>query len=59
MVMTIPRSNHAMAQIVDQGIALAEQYGYGQGYAYMRENDVPIEVALRVLTYPEMRRNYC
>ncbi|NTV94500.1 MAG: hypothetical protein HGA75_03685 [Thiobacillus sp.] len=56
--MTIPRSNHEMAAIVDQGILLAEQSGYSDGYLFMRENNVPVDVALRVLAFPDQRRNY-
>lgn len=58
MPMTIPRSNHEMAAIVDQGILLAEQSGYSDGYLFMRENNVPVDVALRVLAFPDQRRNY-
>lgn len=56
MAMTIPRTNHQMAAIVDQGIAIAEQEGFGQGYVFMRDHNVPLAVVLRVLSEPEQRR---
>lgn len=56
MATTFPRTNHHMAAIVDQGIAIAEQSGFGQGYVFMRDNNVPLAVVLRVLSEPEHRR---
>ncbi|WP_165873475.1 hypothetical protein [Parasulfuritortus cantonensis] len=53
----IPRSNHAMATLVDQGILIAEQFGNDKGSRFMRRHNVPFEVALRVLSRPSERRN--
>jgi hypothetical protein len=58
MEMTIPRANHALAAIVDQGILIAAEFGYSMGCMYMRNHSVPFEVALRVLSRPELRRKY-
>ncbi|WP_165873581.1 hypothetical protein [Parasulfuritortus cantonensis] len=54
--MTIPRTDHQTAAFVDQGIAIAEQEGFGQGYVFMRDHNVPLTVVLRVLSEPEQRR---
>lgn len=58
MPMTIPRSNHEMAAVVDKGIIISEQFGYGKGCLYMHQHKVPLEVALRVIARPDQRRNY-
>ena len=58
MAYTIPRSNHELAATVDQGIVIAELFSYSEGFAYMRDNHVPLDVALRVLSGPEQRRTY-
>lgn len=55
---TLPRSNHALAAIVDQGIVIAQQFGKVKGGLYMRRHQVPFDVALRVLSHPDQRRNY-
>ncbi|MFA5081172.1 MAG: hypothetical protein WC474_01335 [Hydrogenophilaceae bacterium] len=58
MAHTIPRSNHAMAVIVDQGIVISELFSLDEGFNFLRANNVPINVALRVLFNPEQRRQY-
>lgn len=52
----IPRADYHMAAIVDEGIAIAERSGFGEGYVYMRDHKVPLAVMLRVLSSPEQRR---
>lgn len=58
MAHTIPRSNHEMAVIVDQGIIIAELFSFDEGLSFMHANKVPVDVALRVLIYPDRRRQY-
>lgn len=58
MALMIPRSNHGLAAIVDQGIVIAEQFGLGMGGRFMRKHNVPLDIALRVLASPSQRRNY-
>ena len=50
------RTDHAMKNIVNQGISYQEIYGTPFAAAYMSTQGVNIEVALRVLSRPWQRR---
>lgn len=59
MTYTIPRSDHRLSAIVDDGIRMANAGDYAGAYAHMRDLGVPLKVILRVLCNETARRPTC
>jgi len=51
-----PRQNAAMADIVDDAIALDRKVGAANAWVYMTAANVPVPVVKRVLATPSLRR---
>jgi len=56
--MSDTRYNQQMAVQVDKGIELLAQMGAANAWFYMQSKRVPRNVTLRVLAYPEQRRQH-
>lgn len=56
MVLTYNRPDKATELIVSRGIILAQLESVNAGASYMAEQDVPFDVAQRVLLQPHLRR---
>lgn len=50
------RHDYRSARIVDIGISLQSRFGASYAAAFLKENGVSMEVAVRVLSSPEKRR---
>lgn len=50
------RHDYRSARIVDVGISLQGRFGANYAAAFLKENGINVEVALRVLSNPEKRR---
>ena len=55
--MSDTRYNQQLAIQVERGIELLEQMGAANAWIYMASKQVPRNVILRVLAYPEQRRH--
>lgn len=55
--MSDTRYNQQLAVQVDKGIELLAQMGAANAWIYMQSKQVPRSVILRVLAYPEQRRD--
>lgn len=55
--MSDTRYDQQMAVQVEKGIELHAQMGAANAWIYMQSMHVPRSVILRVLAYPEQRRN--
>jgi hypothetical protein len=53
-----PRTDFRTRDVVNQAIAAIPQLGLQQVAEYLNAMNVPPEIAIRTLVYPERRRNY-
>lgn len=51
------RTDRNQETVIEKGIQLLERGGIAFAARYLERHDVPIDVALRVLTRPKNRRN--
>jgi len=52
------RHDDRTARIVNVAISLQKRFGANYAAAFLRENNISMEVALRVLSSPDKRRKY-
>lgn len=50
------RTDVRSTQIVDLGITLFDQFGAEYAAGFLKENGIPVSVAIRVLAHPHQRR---
>jgi hypothetical protein len=50
------RNNTALAAIVEQGVTLDQEQGSATAWAYLASHALPPALMLRVLAYPDQRR---
>lgn len=51
------RVNNKLEAAVNQGIAAITLQGFSEGIKVMKENQVPVEIAARVVLSPNSRRS--
>jgi hypothetical protein len=52
------RRDFQSAHVVEVGISLQQQFGTRHAAAFLKDNFITLDIATRVLLYPDRRRTY-